>query len=281
MPGPNTTGLPNIEDISLGRGIIMAALLPASGIPVAWRDLGNAPDISIGTSIETKDHYSSRTGLKKLDLQVVLSDARSVKFSLEEFNHENLAWFFSGAKAAVTNAAVAGFTVYVMVADGDLELGMWYDIKNSSGGRAYDITSADLTVTTNQGTPVAMVLGTDYEVNEEFGRIFIKSTSTVAATAIGLGKGLRVALAAKAGAATVSEVRALTQTSITVALRFTAENAANGNKYEITFWKVKLKASGDLNLISDEWMAMPFEAAAEENTAASPTSPTLTIRQVA
>ena len=44
MAGPNTTGLANPNDLNLGRGIIYAAAIDSTtGLPGAYRDLGNAP----------------------------------------------------------------------------------------------------------------------------------------------------------------------------------------------------------------------------------------------
>lgn len=282
MPGANTAGTPNTRDYMLGRGIIYASLLTAAGLPIAYRDLGNAPDFSISTEGEALDHEASRTGLKQVDKTVTLRQKIGVKFSLDEFNHENLADFFSGEKATHTNVAIAGFTVYVMVPDGSLQLGRWYDIKNAAGERAYDVQSGDLTVTTNEGTPVAMVLNTDYTLDSTMGRIFILSTSTVAATAIGLSKGLKVTLVANAAGNVVSEVRALTEPSIRVALKFISDNPADdGKRQEFQFHSCSLTASGELGMISDEWGKMEFSGVAERNTAADADSPTLTIRTVA
>ena len=139
MPGPNTTGTPNILDLMLGRGEVFVADLKTDGTPKGFRHVGNVPSISVGTSIETKEHFSSMSGLKAQDLQVVLSDSRSISLQLEELNHQNLAIAFSGETATETNAGYAGFSEHLMVDDGELLAGHWYEIKNAAGLRAVDV----------------------------------------------------------------------------------------------------------------------------------------------
>lgn len=280
--GPNTTGLPDPTDYNLGRGIVYFAYdLDANGKPQIYRDMGNCTDFTISTESETLEHFSSRTGLKTLDKEVTLSRTTTISFTLDELNDENLADLFSGDKATHTNVAVAGFSEYQMVADGDLVLGRWYDIVNSSGERAYDVLAVDLTVTTSEAAPVAMVLDTDYTLDIEFGRIFVLSTSTVAATAIGTGDGLNVTVTAETTASDVNEVRALTQSAVQGALKFIADNPADdGAKREYQLHSVNLKADGDFSLIGDDWTGMGFTASLEAAATVDADSPTMTIRTV-
>jgi len=169
-----------------------------------------------------------------------------------------------------------------MIADGTAELGKWYNIVNSTGARAYDTRPADLTVTTNEGSPVAMVLGTDYSVDQTNGLIFLLSTSTVLATAIAAGKGVKVTLAARAGAKTVTEVRTMNTSAVEGAMKFIAVNPANGDEEtEYEFHKISLKADGDLSLIGDDWSKATFKGTCgESSNAQHANSPTLTIRSL-
>lgn len=286
MPGPNVTGLPQTEDYNLGRGILYFATLGSDGRPNEYRDLGNVPEFNLSIEVETLEHQSSRQGLKVVDKEVVISQKVNVAFVLDEINHENLALLLSGSQAVHTNVAIAGFTEFEMIVGDEsstteLQLGRHYDIVNSSGERAYDIDSSKLTIVTENATPVAMVLNTDYTLDAELGRIFILSTSTVAATAIGLNEGLDVTLTADAGARVVNEVRALTTTNISGALKFISENPANNDvQTEFQFHQISLKADGDFGLISDEFSTMNFTGVAESNTQASASSPTLSIRNL-
>lgn len=284
MAGPNTTGKPNTEDYNLGRGIVYFAPLGLVSEPTIYRDLGNAPEFNISVEVETLEHQSSREGLKVVDKEVIISQDVSVSFQLDEINSENLALFFSGEKAVHVNVAVAGFVEFEMVLDGNLELGRWYDLVNaaSPSERAYDVDIADLTVKTNEGPAVTLVVDVDFELDAEMGRIFILSTSTLVPVAIAATKGLLVTLVANGTAKAVSEVRALTKTNVIGSLKFISENPAdNDRSTEYEFHKISIKPEGDFSLIGDEFTVQGFTGAAEKNETYSPDSPTLTIRNVA
>lgn len=270
MPGSNTTGTPNTADYLLGRGIIsFSAIDGTTGLPsTGYRDLGNCPDFTITLTVETFEHKSSRGGLKTIDKEITVSQDAEIKFTIEELNHENYALFLSGSQSTYTNPAVAGFTTDPLVADGNLALGRYYDIRTAAGVRAYDIDKTKVTITSREGSPVTMVEGTDYTTDEKLGTIFILSTSTKMATAIAANKGLKVVMAADAGAfSPVQQVDGLTTTTIAGALKFKSINPANSDSVsEIQFHKVSLKADGDASLIGDENAKLSMKCKCEKNT---------------
>lgn len=268
MPGNNTTGKPNTEDYNLGRGIPLFAEVKDSGLGTyyAWRDLGNAPAFTVTTDSETLQHFSSREGLKTLDREVVLQRTMNLSFTLDEQNNENLAMTFSGNVTAPTNAAVAGFAEYEMVAVGAIEGGRHYEVMNSSGVRAYDVDSAKLVIKTTAGAPVTLVEDTDYELDNEFGTFFLISTAARVITAVTAGEGLDVTLTAKAGAAVLERITALTKTEVKGKLKFISSNAAaDGFRREYLWHSVALKAEGDLAMIGDDWSQMQYTGAAEKD----------------
>lgn len=271
----NESGIANPTFYKLGKGIVYAAVINAStGLAQGFRDLGNAPAFAASLSATTLKHISSRTGLGNTDKEVSLSQDAAVSFTLDEVTDENLALFFSGSEADPTNAAVAGFTIHTMIPDGQLEAGLWYDIVNAAGERAMDIDAGDLNIDTHQGTPVAMVEGTDYTVDEEMGRIFIIA-GTVVNAAIAAGKGVTVVLAAKAEARDIQEVKGLTTRSVTLAIKFIAEDPETGVRDEYNFRKVLLSADGDFSLIGTDWTQMKFKGSLQANVSGYPDSPYL------
>lgn len=278
----NTTGRSDSKTYAIGRGILYAASINVvTGLPGPYRDLGNSPNFSITIAAESLTHTSSREGLATIDAEVTLSQNASLGFTLEETNDENLAYFFSGEVASHTNVAVAGFSVHTMVADGQLQLGRHYDIRNASGNRAYGVDPSRLTVTTNEGTPVALVKDVDYELRADMGTLFTIATSAKLITSIGANKGLRVTLTADASAKNVDEVKALTKTSVLVALKFISINARDDSQVsEYQFHQITLSAEGDLAMISNDWRGMGFKATSQKNALADPDSPTLTIRSL-
>lgn len=271
MPGLNATGTPNTEDYNLGRGIVYFASL-VNSLPAAYRDLGNAPEFNISIEVETVEHNSSRQGLRVVDKEVVISQKVTLSVTIDELNFENLALFFSGTTGTHTNVSIAGFAEHQMITS--LELGRWYDIVDANGNRAYDVTLANLTV---EDGATSLVSGTDFTLDSEMGRLFFLSTASNTSA----GQNIDVTLSANGSANTVDEVKALTKSAVTGALKFISINpAANDAKTEYQFHQVSLKATGDFALIGDEFTTMQLEGVAERNETADADSPTLTIRNL-
>jgi len=283
MPRPNTTGKPDTSSYNLGRGKVFFAFLDSSGNPKEYRDLGNAPEFSISLEVETLEHQSSRGGLKITDKEVTISQKVNLSLSLDEINAQNLAEFLSGDIAGLDasdssghdNPTHSGVTERELVAVGEVVLGRWYDLVDGNGNRCYDIKASNLTVKDDGAT--TLTKDTDYEVDEEMGRIFVLTGGSLTTS-----NGIDFELTADTSADEyIPEVKSLTKTTVTGALKFISENpAANDRRSEFQFHQVSLKAEGDFGLISDEYTQMTFTAVAERNEAADPDSPTLTIRTV-
>ena len=276
MANKNLTGTPEVRDYLLGRGRLFTAALDASDAPTGgWRDMGNVKDFGLSATKEVLKHFSTRAGLKSLDREIVISQEMGVKFTLEEMSGQNLADWVSGTlTAGGTNAAVAGFTEYAMIptaVEGGVVLGRWYEIKNSSGVRAYGIVSADLTVEKSGSPDTTLVEGTDYVLDLVNGMIFFKSTAVNCAA----GDQIDVTLAANGAAKSVEKITSLDQSSIRGAVMFVSVNANDdSHEAEFFFHKVNLTADGDAGLIGDEIAPLPFTGACEKDVNGA----TLTIR---
>lgn len=102
---------PNVENYTLGKGVPYFARLLSPGVFDAERDLGNAPTFSINVDIETLEHFSSRSGINRKDLEVISQISPNVSFTLDEINAENLELIFLGTSVEDTEAAVDPFLV--------------------------------------------------------------------------------------------------------------------------------------------------------------------------
>ena len=279
MPGSNTSGTSNTAHYLLGRGVIQLSLIdPITGNAVGgFRDIGNASSFSLTNESEKLEHQSSRGGLRVTDKEVELS--RKVNFSIttDELNDENMALFFSGGQLVITNPATAGFTEWTIVpASPGVSLARWYPLTNSAGVRAMGILKANLNLK-NATTNTSLVEGTDFEVDEALGLVFIKPVPTN----ITAGVGLKATLTAQAGSKNIDEVRMLTTTNQPYMLRFVGQNPADGNRaYEVVLYKITPKGEGDFGLISDEWATMQITGVAEANSAFNAASPYGHIRSV-
>lgn len=266
--GLNTSGTTNTNSYKVGRGILYAALLPTSlslTAGLAWRDLGNAPSLSITTTTEKIEHPSSRAGLKVIDKTIITQQKEEIKFSLEEINEQNMTLLLTGTASAPTNSAIAGFTKWTMIPATSLAVNTWYDIYNASGVRAFDVAANKIAMETTNGTPVVLTADTDYTLDRTMGRVFIKDTAVIT-TAIGGVEGIAVTLTADASASPLRQISGLSTTPGAYALKFIGENAATGDKEEIVWHQVTLYADGEFGLISDDVAKMNFTATAQQNS---------------
>ncbi len=276
----NTTGKPDTRDYLLGRGIVYLAVLDANSLPLEYRDLGNSPAFSITVESEELLHQASRTGLRVTDKRITLSQDISMTFQLDELSHDNLALFFTGTIASITNPAVAGVGSMAspIAITTNVVLGRWYDLKTAYTGAgnptAFSATSVPK-IRRTSGTPMDLVLDTDYEIDREMGRVFIKSS----AVNVVAGDDIGWYSAADATApATLQVMRALKGSVQNYALKFIAENPANSaEKIEYEFHSVQLSADGDLALIGDEFSVAGFSGSAQKNSNVN-VDATLTVR---
>lgn len=278
MPGRNLAGTANPEDYNLGRGIVYFASLDSNDLPSGgFRDLGNAAEFNVNVETEKLEHQSTRTGLKTIDKEVVVSQKIGLAVTFDELNFQNMALFFSGSSAAESNSVAAtGIT-----GSGNLTVvnqGEWYDLYEDASGmptsdiqgkRIYDIGT--VTIAAAGGT--AMVENTDFTVDLVMGRIFVINGGDMVAG------DYDVDIAANASAAAnVEVVKALTSSQVEGALKFISENPANSDaKTEYQFHKVSLAAEGDFSLIGDDWTTMQLTGTAEKNETADPDSPYCTV----
>ena len=278
MPGIRDDGRHNTDDYSLGRGKVYFAELDDNDLPQGYRDLGNAVEFMVSLEKEELDHFSTRSGLKVVDKQVVVSQKVSISLTLDEINFDNLALFMCGTAASRDNEGDAGVTGSSNLTV--VDQGRWYELYDeasgvgasteSQGNRIYDI--GDVTITPAAGGS-AMVEDTDFEVDKDLGLIFVIDGGSMVAG------DYDVDIAAnESSTETVDVVKALANSGLVGALKFVSENPADEDKWtEYQFHQVRLTAEGDLSLIGDEWTQLPLSGAAESNAAADADSPTLTI----
>lgn len=276
----NLTGKPDLRDINLGRGIIYIAELDANLLPIDWLDLGNAPEFNVTIESEELLHQSSRAGLKVTDIRVTLSQDASVAFRIEELNHGNLALFFTGTVSTVTNPAVAGVASMgaPVAITANVVLGRWYDLKTAYNGTGISTSFSATSVPKirrTSGTPMDLVLGTDYEIDRVMGRVFILSTAVNVVAADDIGW---YSAADATAPAQLQLMKAFKAGVKSYALKFIGENPLDSSRLkEWEFHKTSLAADGDLSLIGDEFTNLGFSGAAEKNSNVN-VDGTLTIR---
>ena len=276
MAGLNTTGQPNTNDYNLGRGAVYFATNDsATGLPLEYRHLGNAPEFNINLEVETLEHQASLTGLKTTDKEVTVSQTLGLSLSLDEINFQNLAIFMAGSNPPHTNIASVSNLEYFAIT-----IGRWFDIYDpSTGERVYDIgVAGDVTINRSSGaSSLNLTITTDYLLDLKMGRVFIVTTGTLVD-----GDDFQIDYTDSGSQQTpIDTVEALTTTSVAGALKFVSQNPTDADhQTEYQFHSVSLKAEGDFSLIGDDFTVMQLTGKAEKNTgtAIGVSQKTLTIR---
>lgn len=277
----NTSGTTNNGNYLIGRGIVYFAEHDSDGRPTAWQDLGNCVDFALNVESETYEHQSSRSGLKVTDLEIPIENSVTASFTLDEASLDNLSRFLSGSQTSAsvgTQAGEASATDVEGAGVGQIQGGHWYDIVKLVGTvetRYPDIQqNSDLTLTFTDGTPISLTLGTDYNLDLKFGRVFLIPDSAKVQAAVTAGdQKLQFVLAANASApATINRITALSKSQVKGALRIISENANvqsgnEGSQSSLTLWNVTLAPNGDFNIISDEAAQMQFTASGTPSNA--------------
>jgi hypothetical protein len=98
---------PSIQNYHIGKGIVSFKEDGSS----TFVDLGNAPSFVWTPTIEKKEHFSSREGVKVKDFTAITQTGATIKITLDEINGENLAIFTLGEKGTDTdgNITIAAF----------------------------------------------------------------------------------------------------------------------------------------------------------------------------
>lgn len=283
----NVGGKPNPDHYLLGGGALYVYALDANGaFPTYGEHVGTVDEMSLSVETETVEHKSALSGLRVTDKECPSETKVSGQLSLSQIDAANLSRFLFGEYAEdhandIQSSAVTGsanVTVY--------KQGAWYDLyaaadgltsvnQDSSGERIYDLGAASVTIT-------GSVEGTDFEVDYVLGRIFIVDGGNLGAAAtLTVPVTIDVDIAINAGAdAQVEEVRALTQTSQEVCLKFVSIDGCSGEKTEYQIHKCNFIPNGDMPLIGDEFATMGFSFTVSSNPTADPDSPYVTVRKV-
>jgi hypothetical protein len=282
-------GIPDPRDYLLGRGeLFFADSLDADGRPKNFRSLGHAEAFTVTVEAETLEHFSKRLASGVKDREVVLQQSVSFATQLTEIDVDNLALFMSGSAVDTVDAGGTlspGAGDDNVIVEAAVGLGKWYDLFDNDAPSTYPPVAADAAeriyrvsnvVVKDTTATTTYVEGTDYDVDAEMGRIFIREGGSISA-------GDALLVSATWAALTISEVRALDASRIEGVLKFVSRNAnqtGNGSEVEYTFHAVTLTADGDFALIGDEFATLNLNGACETNEIASPNSPTLTIRRL-
>lgn len=143
----------------LGKGPLYIADLDASSVPGALTDVGEVL-ISMEVTKEFKSNFSTRNQLNEKDAHVPVSQEVKGTITLKEPTAKNLELILHGTKTAN-----AGGSVTAQAFPSGIAANEEHQLPGFTG-----IASA-LTIVDSAGTPATLVLGTNYTVDLNYGRV--------------------------------------------------------------------------------------------------------------
>jgi len=246
------------QNYTLGRGELYFARFAneTTKAPAGERYIGNTPEFSLTISQEVLDHFSSDRGIREKDESIALQVNRTGTLTTDNVNPENVALFFFGSKADVVEA---GGAVTEELAAVQQELYYQLGVSASRPAGARGISDQDSSNSegvflvaesdSNSLGGVAFVEGTDYEMDYDLGRLYIKAGG-------GIANNTNLIVSYQVRAATFERVISGSE-PVSGVLRFIAQNPT-GDDIDYYFPWVKISPNGDYALKSDEWQTIPF-----------------------
>ena len=106
---------PNVQNYHIGKGIVSFKEIGGS----TYTDLGNAPSFVYTPTVEKKEHFSSREGIKTKDFTAITQVGATIKIQLDEITGLNLSFFALADSGTDTdgNITLAGLSKAEFVGD--------------------------------------------------------------------------------------------------------------------------------------------------------------------
>src|SRR5215475_6475781 len=109
-----TVTMPNVNNYHIGKGIVS---FKETGQP-SFVDLGNSPSFLYTPTVDKKEHFSSREGIKTKDFTAITQIGATIKFILDEITGTNLAFFALATVTVGTGRVIlSGLTKTVFTGD--------------------------------------------------------------------------------------------------------------------------------------------------------------------
>lgn len=224
------------NEYQIPRGRVLFDPFDANGALTGEEEFGNCPSFTIAIETTKAEHFSSETGLKQKDAAVTVEVNRTAKVECDNISASVLANFLSGSLETVTQNSGSVTDETIVVKKGrQYQLGR--SESNPAGAR--NITNV---VVTNAGATTTYVLGTDYAVDLELGRLQILSGGAIADGTIKVDY--------DKASKTWSRIKTGAVAELAGAIRVIADNASGENR-DFYLPKVNLTPEGDLPVIAE------------------------------
>lgn len=120
---------PNTDNYYIGAGEFWFRPL-VGGVLQDWRHMGNVPEYTFESTVETKEHRSSMVASRMVDKSVIISQTAETRVILEEWTGPNLAMWLLGNQTGADETASIDIGTITKI-EGQIA----YDAKNDIGPR--------------------------------------------------------------------------------------------------------------------------------------------------
>lgn len=219
----------------------------AKGVPREF--LGNVPNLGLTINSTNYDHYDSTGGTREKDASVPLQTDRSATFTVEKVSTTNMARFMMGTPSTLTQAAATGYTETVDVAYLNRTYQVGVTLASPMGASL--LSNFQLFKGTD-ATGTALVEGSDYVVDATNGMYKLLPTSPNLK-----GDGTE-SLFVKTDIGAASRLLAVSGNKAAQGRVDFVADAAFGRNWNIMIPCATLRPNGELAMIGDAFMAVPF-----------------------
>ncbi len=220
---------PNAANLLLGRGALYFDRF-AAGTTTRQGEvhLGNVTKLEITTSDELKEKYSSMVSTSALLKSVNVKRTVEAKLTADEFSLANIALALMGSEGTLSQTSGSATTEVITT--------------SAKHGRWYPLAKRNVSAVLITGK----VEGTDFEVDETTGRVYITPTGTIT-------EGSTVTVASYSyGTIDYKSIVGANANVIEGYLRFIGDPAA-GPVFEVEIWRVQVTPDGAFGLITEDY----------------------------
>ncbi|MEM2566941.1 MAG: hypothetical protein QXH20_00495 [Candidatus Bathyarchaeia archaeon] len=226
-----------VKVYTIGRGKLFLKA-PNS---IAYEDFGNVTDFTISVKIDKLEHYSTASGIKVKDAEIVKQLDFNIKIEVDELRRSTLEKFILGQ---TTVSTISAGTVTDETING-VRQGFWYKLAHEN------IKTSPAPVVTNDAlTPTTYTEGTDYIIDYQAGAIYIVPEGSIP-------DNTNLKVDYSYDTIQKAEIVGGAKYSIQGDIWFKGDPPVG--KVLDVMGSVNLTPSGDLKLIGDDWLKAIFE----------------------
>lgn len=264
---------PSTDNLLIGRGVGYFDRFDSNSASTGELDLGNIKDAGITPAITEKEHMSTRRGIKEIDKVIEVERKFTCKFVLEEISNENLMLAIRGPLSNWNGSNYLSQTAGVIAAGDPMTItarqNRWVMLTKNS------IVYRNVSNVVVKDGATTFTENLDYKIDYSTGRLFTLYDGQ-ARTGQGIYDQEQLTITLSYGTFKYPLILTAEQVQMEGFFRFVSTSPVGPN-YEWNIWRMKVKCTSEIKLISDDYTNLSFEGDIYSDIANHPTNPYLQI----